>query len=264
MTILSIKDLHVSFKTDRGLQPVLCGVDLDVFQGEALALVGESGSGKSVTAQAVLQLLGRSGRYIKGEIFFKDTPLHSKSQKEMKAIRGKKIGMIYQDPMTSLNPTLSIGWQIAEMLVVHDGVSRRAARLRTMELLKRVGIADAAHRYDAYPFQLSGGMRQRVLIAMALACRPDLLIADEPTTALDVTIQAQILELLRQIQQEMGMTLLLITHDLAIVASLCTRVAVMDSGKIVEVGTVDHLFYSPQHPCTMALLEAKQRSTING
>lgn len=263
MTILSIKDLHVSFKSDHGLLPVLCGVDLDIHRGEALALVGESGSGKSVTAQAILQLLGRSGIHTKGEIFFEDAPLHTKSQKEMEAVRGKKIGMIYQDPMTSLNPTLTIGWQIAEMLRVHDGVSRKAARLGAIELLKRVGIADAEHRYDAYPFQLSGGMRQRVLIAMALACRPTLLIADEPTTALDVTIQAQILELLRQVQQEMGMTLLLITHDLAIVASLCDRIAVMNGGKIVEFNTVDNIFYSPQHPYTMALLEAKRQGAVN-
>ncbi|HEV8052330.1 MAG TPA: ABC transporter ATP-binding protein [Parachlamydiaceae bacterium] len=258
MTILSINDLHVSFNTDRGLQPVLCGVELMMYEGESLALVGESGSGKSVTAQAILQMLGRSGVRTKGEIFFDGAPLHSKSQKEMEAVRGKKIGMIHQDPMTSLNPTLSIGWQIAEMLIVHDRVSRSAARLGAIELLKRVGIADATSRYDAYPFQLSGGMRQRVLIAMALSCQPKLLIADEPTTALDVTIQAQILELLRQIQQETGMSLLLITQDLAIVASLCDRVAVMNNGRIVEINTVDNLFYSPQHPYTTALLEAKK------
>lgn len=258
MTLLSINDLHISFKSHHGPVPVLCGVNFTIGEGEALALVGESGSGKSVTAQAILQLLGNAGIHTKGEIFFENSPLHSKTQKEMQAIRGKKIGMVHQDPMTSLNPTMTIGWQIAEMLVVHDNVPRRTARLGAIELLKRVGIADAIHRYDAYPFQLSGGMRQRALIAMALACRPTLLIADEPTTALDVTIQAQILDLLREMRQETGMSLLLITHDLAIVASLCDRVAVMNGGRIVETNTVENLFYSPRHPYTTALLNAKK------
>lgn len=260
--LLSIKDLHVSFKTNQGLQQVLGGVDLTLFSGEALALVGESGSGKSVTAQAILQLLGHSGVMTSGQIIFNGEMLHTKSLKEMEAVRGKKIGMIFQDPMTSLNPTLSIGWQIAEMLVTHEKLSRHAARRAAIQLLKRVGIADADNRYDAYPFQLSGGMRQRVLIAMALACRPTLLIADEPTTALDVTIQAQILELLKEIQQETGMSLLLITHDLAIVASLCDRAAVMNGGKIVEIDTVDNLFKAPKHEYTCALLNAKRGASI--
>jgi oligopeptide transport system ATP-binding protein len=256
-SILDIEDLHVAFKTRHGLQPVLCGVNLTINHGEALALVGESGSGKSVTAQAILQLLGHAGVITKGKIFFDHEPLHTKTVKEMQKIRGKKIGMVFQDPMTSLNPTLSVGWQIAEMLVVHEQLSKRAARLGAIELMQRVGIGDAAQRYGSYPFQLSGGMRQRILIAIALACRPTLLIADEPTTALDVTIQAQILELLRGIQQETGMSLLLITHDLGIVASVCDRAAVMNGGKIVETQTVDNLFQSPQHPYTLALLEAK-------
>lgn len=261
-SILTIHDLHVSYRTHSYLQPVLCGVNLEIYAGEALALVGESGSGKSVTAQAILNLLGPNGVIIQGQVFFEGTALHIKSSKEMEAIRGKRIGMIFQDPMTSLNPTLSIGKQIAEMLIVHEQLPKAAARHRAIELLKRVGIADAAHRYDAYPFQLSGGMRQRVLIAMALSCQPALLIADEPTTALDVTIQAQILELLRQIQQETGMSLLLITHDLAIVASLCDRAAVMNGGKIVETNTVEKLFSAPVHPYTCALLEAKRGAFI--
>lgn len=263
ISILSIHDLHVSFKTNKGLEPVLCGVNLTIHAGEALALVGQSGSGKSVMSQAVLQLLGHSGVMTQGEIIFNGEPLHIKTNKAMEAFRGKKIGMIFQDPMTSLNPTLSIGWQIAEMLKVHEGLSGRSARLRAIELLKRVGIADAVSRYDAYPFQLSGGMRQRVLIAMAISCHPTLLIADEPTTALDVTIQAQILELLRAIQQETGMSLLLITHDLAIVASLCDRAAVMNGGKIVEIDTVENLFRSPKHPYTQALLDAKRGACLS-
>lgn len=253
--ILSINDLHVSFHCDQGFLPILCGVDLTVNRGESVALVGESGSGKSVTAQAILQLLGSAGKITQGEILFDGIPLHTKRQKEMQHIRGKRIGMIFQDPMTSLNPTLSIGWQIAEMLVIHDGASKRLAQLGAIELLARVGINDAAYRYHSYPFQLSGGMRQRALIAMALACRPALLIADEPTTALDVTVQAQILDLLKTIQQEMGMSLLLITHDLAIVASICDRAAVMNGGRIIETNTVDQLFYAPQHAYTCALLE---------
>lgn len=261
--LLSIHDLHVAFKTQSGLQPILNGVDLEVFLGETLALVGQSGSGKSVTSQAILQLLGPSGIMTQGEIIFNGDPLHTKNNKQMEAIRGKKIGMIFQDPMTALNPTLTIGWQVAEMLRLHEGLSKKVARLSAIELLKRVGIADASSRYDAYPFQLSGGMRQRVLIAMALSCHPTLLIADEPTTALDVTIQAQILELLRSIQQETGMTLLFITHDLAIVASLCNRAAVMNQGRIVEVNTVEHLFQTPRHPFTQALLHAKKEGILS-
>lgn len=264
LPLLCIKDLHLAFKTDEGLQPVLNGVDLTLYPGESLALVGESGSGKSVTAQAILQLLGNSAIRTKGSIAFNGEFLHTKSQKQMEAFRGKKIGMIFQDPMTSLNPTLTIGWQIAEMFVIHDHLSSRKARVEAIELLKLVGIPDAEERYHHYPFQFSGGMRQRALIAMALACRPDLLIADEPTTALDVTIQAQILELLKQIQQEKGMGLLLITHDLAIVASLCSRAAVMNQGKIVEENTVENLFNSPQHPYTSGLLEARPRALKDG
>jgi len=262
--ILQLDDLHVSFKVHQGLQPILCGVNLTLYPGEALALVGESGSGKSVTAQAILQLLDHAGTITKGCISFEGEPLLTKNYKEMQAIRGKKIGMVFQDPMTSLNPTLSVGWQIAEMLVVHNRLSRRAAKYEAMALLEQVGIADAAQRYYAYPFQLSGGMRQRVLIAMALSCNPSFLIADEPTTALDVTIQAQILELLRTLQQERGMSLLLITHDLAIVASLCDRVAVLNGGKIIEVNSVENLFHMPQHPYTCALINGKRGALKDG
>jgi ABC-type dipeptide/oligopeptide/nickel transport system ATPase component len=253
--ILEIEDLHVSLKTAQGLQPILHGVHFAIDQGEAFALIGGSGSGKTITAQSILQLLGHSGVVTKGQILFEKEPLHTKTMKEMRTIRGKKIGMVFQDPMTSLNPTLSVGWQIAEAVRVHEPLSARAARLRALELMKHVGITDAAQRYHAHPFQLSGGMRQRILIAIALACRPTLLIADEPTTALDATIQAQILELLRQICKETGMSLLLITHDLGVVASLCDRAAVMDRGKIVEIDTVENLFKAPKHPTTIALFK---------
>lgn len=256
--ILNIEDLHVSFKRNQLLHPVLFGINLDIYAGESVALVGESGSGKSVTAQAILQLLGNAGVITSGQIYFENELLQSKSQKEMTGIRGKKIGMIFQDPMTSLNPTLSIGWQIAEMLIVHQHLSPHAARLQAIALLKRVGIPDASQRYHAYPFELSGGMCQRVLIAIALSCQPTLLIADEPTTALDVTLQAQILQLLKEIRQETRMSLLLISHDLAIVASLCDRAAVMENGKIVEMNAVEKLFGNPQHPYTRRLLDAKE------
>jgi len=258
-SLLTITDLHVSFKNQLGLHPVLCGVNLTVNKGEILALVGESGCGKSVTAQAILGLLGHSGQITQGQIYFEESPLDPANNKQMKCIRGKKIGMIFQDPMTALNPTLSVGWQIAEMLIQHESVSKSAARLGAIELLLRVGIGEATKRYDAYPFEMSGGMKQRVMIAMALACGPSLLIADEPTTALDVTIQAQILNLLKDIQQSTGMGLLLITHNLAIVASLCNRAAVMLKGKIVETNQVDLLFKEPQHDYTAALLENSYR-----
>jgi ABC-type dipeptide/oligopeptide/nickel transport system ATPase component len=257
--LLEIHNFHLGIQTSPHRHvPILCGIDLAIRPGEALGLVGESGCGKSMTAQAILRLFNHPGLTIQGQILFEGQPLHLKTEREMKKIRGKKIGMVFQDPMTSLNPTLTIGWQIAEMLVVHEHLSRKAAKLRAIELLKQVGIADPRQRYDAYPFQLSGGMRQRILIAMALACHPRLLIADEPTTALDVTVQTQILELLRTLQQESGMSLLLITHDLSTVASLCDRVAVMNRGKIVETGEVSQLFYTPQHPYTCTLLAAKR------
>lgn len=254
--LLEIQNLHLSFATDYGISRVLCGVDLSIAPGETLALVGESGSGKSMTAQAILQLFGPSASITEGTIHFKEKPLHNKTAKEMRAIRGKEIGMIFQDPLHALNPTLTVGTQISETLRLHKQLSRQEARRETISLLQQVGIADAVQRYDAYPFQLSGGMRQRVCIAMAIACRPALLIADEPTTALDATIQSQILQLLKQVQKESGMSLLLITHDLGVVASLCDRAAVMNRGKIVEVGSVDEIFYAPKHPYTQTLIKS--------
>jgi len=256
--LLSIQDLQLAFKTSKGLHPILFGVNLSLHAGEAVALIGESGSGKSVMALAVLQLLSRSAVITGGEIHFQEMPLLKKSAKEMTAIRGKKIGMVFQDPMTSLNPTLTIGKQLTEAVTAHERLPKFEALSRSIKLLQRVGIPDAAERFHAYPFQLSGGMRQRVLIAMALSCNPSLLIADEPTTALDVTVQAQILNLLSDIRQETGMGLLLITHDIAAAATICDRAVVMHSGKIVETGPIKTLYHSAEHPYTRILFNAKK------
>lgn len=255
-----IKNLYVDFVSGQEKSNILSDINLQIRHGEILALVGESGSGKSVLAQAIMQLLGVSGRISQGEIWFNGESLHNKNQRQMQDIRGKKIGMIFQDPMMSLNPTMTVGRQIAEGMIYHEKISHGAARIRVIELMKQVGIADPSARFDAYPFQLSGGMRQRIAIAIALACRPLMLIADEPTTALDVTVQAQILELIKKIGFETGMSLLLITHDLGIVAGVCDRVAVMHDGELVEVSDVEQLFYSPQHPYTQTLLAARRLS----
>lgn len=254
--LLEIRNLHVDFDAGNEKCHVLRGLDLQVGRGEAVALVGESGCGKSVTALTILQLLAKNAFISQGDIWFDGTRLNVLSEREMQAIRGKRIGMVFQDPMTALNPTMTIGRQIAESLCHHEKISNVHARKRVLELLEQVGIADPTVRYDAYPFQLSGGLRQRVVIAIALACRPLMLIADEPTTALDVTVQAQILDLIMKICQDDGMTLLLITHDLGIVARVCRRAAVMHEGQIVEEGTLDQIFYSPKHPYTRQLLTA--------
>lgn len=260
--LLSINDLCISFKASRGNIPVLCGVDLEVHRKQIVGLVGESGSGKSLTALAVMGLLGGNGLITQGSIVFDGIALHEASQQTMQRVRGKRIAMVFQDPVRSLNPTLTVGKQIGEMLRFHNGLSKSDARRKSAELLHRVGIADPSARLDTYPFQLSGGMCQRVAIAMALACGPDLLIADEPTTGLDVTVQAQIMSLLKEIQDETGMGLLLITHDLGVVAAVCDRVAVMNSGRIVEEASVDSLFSHPVHPYTYALLQAKREGAV--
>jgi len=256
--LLIIRDLHVVFSSAQGPLKVVHGLNLELNRGEILGIVGQSGSGKSVTAQAVVQLLGNTGQITQGEIWFDGECISSKSQSQMLSIRGKKIGMVFQDPMTALNPTLSIGWQLSETLVYHERLSHRQARHRAMEILDSVGIAEPEMRYDAYPFQLSGGMRQRIMIAIAIACKPKLIIADEPTTALDVTIQAQILELLQKSCREADMSLLLITHDLGIVASICDRAAVMHNGTIIETNLVESLFASPIQPYTRSLLAAQR------
>lgn len=262
--MLNVSDLHIAFESDSDPITVIHDLNFHLHQGDALALVGESGSGKSVTALSLMRLLGRRGKITQGGIWLQGEALHDKSEKCMRQVRGKKMGMIFQDPMTALNPTMRIGKQIAETLILHERLSRRAAHQRAIELLQAVGIAEAEQRSYGYPFQLSGGMRQRVMIAIAIACRPLLLIADEPTTALDALVQVQILDLLHRLRQETGMSLLLITHDLSVAAALCDRIAVMQKGTIVETGSIDAIFKTPQHPYTRALLQARSGNLAYG
>ncbi|MRH43386.1 ATP-binding cassette domain-containing protein [Aquibacillus halophilus] len=253
--ILEVKDLHVSFDTYGGEVKAVRGVSFDLKKGETLAIVGESGSGKSVTTRAIARLIpSPPGRIKEGEILLDGKDLAKLKEKQMQQIRGKEISTIFQDPMTSLNPTMKIGAQIMEGLIKHQKMSRSKAKERTIELLDLVGLPNAKDRVDQYPHQFSGGQRQRVVIAIALACNPKVLIADEPTTALDVTIQAQILELMKDIQKKTDSSIIFITHDLGVVANVADRVAVMYAGKIVEIGTVDEIFYNPKHPYTWGLL----------
>jgi oligopeptide transport system ATP-binding protein len=255
--LLEVKDLKVSFYTYAGEVEAVRGVDLELKKGEALAIVGESGSGKSVTSKAIMRLIPNPpGRIKAGEVRFEDRDLTKLTEKEMQNIRGSEISMIFQDPMTSLNPTMTVGKQIMEGLIKHQKLSKSEAKERAVQLLKLVEIPNAETRIRQYPHQFSGGMRQRVVIAIALACNPKLLIADEPTTALDVTIQAQILDLMRDLQEKTGTAIILITHDLGVVANVAQRVAVMYGGKIVETGTVDEIFYKPKHPYTWGLLSS--------
>ena len=252
--LLRVRDLQTHFFGDGGVVRAVDGVSFDVYAGQTLAVVGESGSGKSVTALSILRLVPQPpGRIIGGAVVFRGRDLLDASEREMRAIRGKEISMIFQEPMTSLNPVYTCGEQIIETLVLHERISRQAARRRAIEMLELVGIQLPAQRVDEYPHQMSGGMRQRVMIAMALACHPAVLIADEPTTALDVTIQAQILELLRRLQREMGMAVILITHDLGVVAETADHVAVMYAGRVVEYCDVRSAFRRPLHPYTAGL-----------
>ena len=253
-TILSVKNLQVSFHTFDGKVQAVRGIDFDLKKGETLAIVGESGSGKSVTTRSIMQLLSTNALIENGEIIFEQENILEKSESEMQQIRGKKIAMIFQDPMTSLDPTMKVGMQVAESMIKHLKLSKKEALQQAVLLLEQVGIPNAEKRVNDYPHQFSGGQRQRIVIAIALACNPDILIADEPTTALDVTIQAQILELLKEIQQKQGTSIIFITHDLGVVANVADRVAVMYAGKIVEYGLVDEIFYNPQHPYTWGLL----------
>lgn len=255
-TILSIENLRIHFETFAGEVQAIRGVNLKLEKGETLALVGESGSGKSVTAKSVMKLLSNNAVVKEGTITFKGENILEKSERDMQSIRGKKIAMIFQDPMTSLDPTMKIGKQITEVIIKHEKASKEEADKRAEELLELVGIPNAKERMKQYPHQFSGGQRQRIVIAIALACNPDVLIADEPTTALDVTIQAQILELLKELQQQFQMAIIFITHDLGVVANVADRVAVMYAGKVVEVGTADEVFYNPQHPYTWGLLRS--------
>lgn len=258
--ILQVKDLHVSFQVKGGEVKAVRGMNFEIGKGETVAIVGESGSGKSVTAQTVMRLIPSPPSIIKqGEILFQGQNLLKKSNKEMEAIRGKDIGMIFQDPMTSLNPTIKVGKQITEVLIKHQNMSAAEAKDQAIEMLKLVGIKNVEARFNQYPHEFSGGMRQRAMIAIALACRPALLIADEPTTALDVTIQAQIMDVMKDMQQRLGTSIILITHDLGVVAGMCDRVIVMYAGEVVETGTKWEIFKNPQHPYTKGLLRSMPR-----
>lgn len=254
--LLDVRDLKTSFFTADGEVKAVDGVSFSVQPGETLGIVGESGCGKSITSLSVMRLLSSPGKITSGEIFFRGENLLEKSEQYMRKLRGKEISMIFQEPMTSLNPVFTIGEQIAEALRIHEGLDRQQAMEKAVEMVKLVGIPSPERRVKQYPFELSGGMRQRVMIAIALACNPSLLIADEPTTALDVTIQAQILDLMKGLQADFGLTIILITHDLGVVAETCDKVAVMYAGKIVEYADVETLFADPKHPYTRGLLNS--------
>ncbi|MGE0304221.1 MAG: ABC transporter ATP-binding protein [Acidimicrobiia bacterium] len=256
---LAVADLHVEFRTHRGWVTVVDGVSFEVRPGEVLGLVGESGSGKSVTSLAVMGLTDRSGRVSRGSVRLDGRELIGLSDRSLEDVRGDRIAMIFQEPMTSLNPAFTVGDQIGEVLRRHRGASRRQARARAIEVLDLVGIPHAARRVHSYPHEMSGGMRQRAMIAMAIACEPTVLIADEPTTALDVTIQAQILDLLRDMRAELGMAMLFVTHNMGVVADICDRVVVMYAGQVVEEAPTDDLFDCPRHPYSSGLLEAMPR-----
>ena len=255
--VLEVKDLHTSFFTDSGEVQAVNGVSFNLGRGKILGVVGESGSGKSVTAYSIMQILASTGKVVKGEILFNGENILNYNKKQMDEFRGEKCSIIFQDPMTSLNPTFTVGWQLREALRLHTQYkTRSAANRRAIELLEMVGVNEPESRIKQYPFELSGGMRQRVMIAMALACEPDILIADEPTTALDVTIQAQILELMKDLQKKLGMAIILVTHDLCVIASMCDEIIVMYGGRVCERGTADDIFYHPCHEYTKGLLRS--------
>lgn len=254
--LLEIKDERLSFFTPAGEVKALNGVTLSMEEGEVLGIVGESGSGKSVTAYSVMGLTAYPGRLVGGTVRFNGHQIDTMTEKEFRKIRGNEVSIIFQDPMTSLNPVYTIGNQIEETILLHTNKTKAEAKARSKELLELVGINEPEKRLKQYPHELSGGMRQRVMIAIALACEPKLLIADEPTTALDVTIQAQILELMQELRKKLGMSIIMITHDLGVVASMCEKIAVMYAGHIVEYGTADEIFYSPKHEYTKGLIKS--------
>ncbi len=256
MSMLEVKDLHTSFFTPSGEVKAVNGLSFSLERGRVLGIVGESGSGKSVTAYSILQILTHPGRIVSGSIKLHGEELVGKSEDEMRAIRGNKISIIFQDPMTSLNPTFTIGNQLMEAILLHTSRNKEEAKARAIEMLTLVGISEPEKRIHQYAYELSGGMRQRVMIAMALACEPDVLIADEPTTALDVTIQAQILDLMQKLQKEMGMAIIMITHDMGVIASICDEVIVMYAGGVCERGTADAIFYHPMHEYTKGLMRS--------
>ena len=256
MSLLEVKDLHTSFFTDAGEVKAVNGISFFLERGKVLGIVGESGSGKSVTAYSIMQILASTGKIVSGSIKFDGTELVGAGEKVMKHIRGNKISIIFQDPMTSLNPTYTIGHQLMEAILLHTDRNREQAHARAIEMLRMVNVNEPEKRMNQYPYEFSGGMRQRVMIAMALACEPDILIADEPTTALDVTIQAQILELMMSLQKELGMAIIMITHDLGVIAQMCDEVIVMYAGGICEQGTTDEIFYNPRHEYTKGLMRS--------
>ena len=256
MALLEVKDLHTSFYTPAGEVKAVNGVSFNLERGKVLGIVGESGSGKSVTAYSIMQILEKTGKIVSGSVKFDGQELVGIGEDGMKHIRGNKISIIFQDPMTSLNPTYTIGHQLMEAITLHTARNKQQAWDRAVEMLRLVNVNEPEKRMKQYPFEFSGGMRQRVMIAMALACEPDILIADEPTTALDVTIQAQILELMQSLQKELGMAIIMITHDLGVVAQLCDEVIVMYAGSICEQGTADEIFYNPRHEYTKGLMRS--------
>ena len=256
MALLEVKDLHTSFFTDAGEVKAVDGVSFTLDRGKVLGIVGESGSGKSVTAYSIMQILAPTGRIVSASVLLDGQELVSAGEKIMHTVRGNRISIIFQDPMTSLNPTYTIGRQLMEAILLHTRRDRKQAHDRALEMLRLVNVNEPEKRMKQYPFELSGGMRQRVMIAMALACEPDILIADEPTTALDVTIQAQILDLMRDLQRQLGMAIIMITHDLGVVAQMCDEVVVMYAGSICEQGTADEIFYNPCHEYTRGLLRS--------
>lgn len=256
MAMLEVRDLHTSFFTPAGEVKAVNGVSFNLDHGKVLGIVGESGSGKSVTAYSIMQILEKTGKIVSGSIKFDGQELVGIGEKGMKHIRGNKISIIFQDPMTSLNPTYTIGHQLMEAIMLHTPRNKKQTYDRAVEMLRLVNVNEPEKRMKQYPFEFSGGMRQRVMIAMALACEPDILIADEPTTALDVTIQAQILELMQNLQKELGMAIIMITHDLGVVAQMCDEVIVMYAGSICEQGTADEIFYNPKHEYTKGLMRS--------
>ena len=260
--LLQVKNLCTSFNVDAGEVRAVNGISFNLDKGKVLGIVGESGSGKSVTAYSIMRILVEPGKIVGGEILFNGEDIVKYSKKQMREFRGKRVSIIFQDPMTSLNPTFTIGNQLREAILLHTDRNRAEANARALEMLQLVGVNEPEKRLKQYPHELSGGMRQRVMIAMALACEPDILIADEPTTALDVTIQAQILELMKDLQKKMGMAIIMITHDLGVIADMCDEIIVMYAGRVCERGTVDEIFYNPRHEYTTGLL--RSIPTMNG
>ncbi|MBQ1916056.1 MAG: ABC transporter ATP-binding protein [Lachnospiraceae bacterium] len=258
--ILQVRDLHTSFFTDNGEVQAVNGVNFNLKAGETMGIVGESGSGKSVTAYSIMQILAETGKVTQGEILFNGENILNWNEKQLEKFRGEKISIIFQDPMTSLNPTFTIGWQLIEAIRLHTDKDKKQAWDRAVEMLTLVGVNEPEARMKQYPHELSGGMRQRIMIAMSLCCEPDVLIADEPTTALDVTIQAQILELMQDLQKKLGMAIIIVTHDLGVIASMCDEIMVMYGGRVCERGSADDIFYRPAHEYTKGLLRSIPRT----